>query len=96
MFNTMSDQFTGFTIANAEQEGDRYRWYLCIEKHMDSWSCQRVSQETAITYYSEKSRTKTVPIHYTNPPLLDRLYIRASLIPDVKITKSACAERGPE
>ncbi len=91
----MSDQFTGFTIANAEKE-DRYRWYLCIEKHVDSWSCQRVSQETAITYYSEKSRTKTVPIHYTNPPFLDRLYIRAALQPNVKIIKPVCAEHGPE
>ena len=81
----MSDQFTGYLIANAETEGSRYRWYLCKEKQPETWTCQQVSQETALTYTSNKGRTKVVPIHYTNPPLLDRLYIRATLIPDVKI-----------
>jgi hypothetical protein len=92
----MGDQFTGYIIANSEKESDRYRWYLCVEKQLESWRCHRVSQETALLHHDEHKRTKAIPIHYTNPPFLDSLYIRAALQPTVKIIKPACAERGPE
>lgn len=93
----MSDQFTGYIVADAAAGGDsRYRWYLCVEKHPEIWACQQVNRETALAGATSIRRTKAVPIHYTNPPFLDRLYIRAALQPTVTIVKPTYAERGPE
>jgi hypothetical protein len=90
----MGDQFTGYVIANTEE--DRYRWYLCIEKQPEAWTCQRTTADAVLGGVKTRDRTKTIPIHYTNPPFLDRLYIRAALQPSVKIIKPVCAEHGPE
>jgi hypothetical protein len=83
--DTMSDQMTGYLMTHGDTT-DRYRWYLCIEKQPETWTCQRTTADAALGFTS-KDRTKAIPIHSTNPPILDRLYIRAALQPTVKIVR---------
>jgi hypothetical protein len=90
----MSDQMTGYLMTHGSNT-DNYRWYLCIEKQPEAWTCQRTTAEVALGFTS-KDRTKAVSIHSTNPAVLDRLYIRAALQPSVKIIKPECGKHGPE